>query len=207
MLLMNRCPRGTGRNQPGRKWRTVSAMGSGSWVRSSAPQFSFWQPSTTVTSLFSLVRSSLPRRCCWCTWHRPSITAGPILTRNLSSSNRSRGDFFVNRGNVHAICLGPVTRWWRVSDAWDRLGTRAFRRHYESNTRSAASSETCDDSLPWNVLDWTRVHPSARAGNSVVGAPLVDRRWHRLHGWHFIFRERADALWPFRLASVRACRE
>ena len=47
---------------------------------------------------------------------------------------------------------------------------------------------------------------SARAGNSVVGAPLVDRRWHRLHGRHFIFRERTAALWPFHLASVRACR-
>ena len=31
----------------------VSAMGSGSWVRSLAPRFSFEQPSTTVTSVFS----------------------------------------------------------------------------------------------------------------------------------------------------------
>ena len=56
-------------------------------------------------------------------------------------------------------------------------------------------------------LDRTHVDTSARADNSVVGAPLVDRGWHRLHGRHFIFRERAAALWPFHLASVRACRQ
>ena len=47
---------------------------------------------------------------------------------------------------------------------------------------------------------------SARAGNSVIGPALFNRRWDRLHSGHFIFRERAAALWPFRLASVRACR-
>jgi predicted membrane channel-forming protein YqfA (hemolysin III family) len=35
---------------------------------------------------------------------------------------------------------------------------------------------------------------------------LFNRRWNRLHSGHFIFHERAAALWPFRLASVRACR-
>ena len=115
--------------------------------------------------------------------------------------------FLLIAGNVHAICLGPVTRRWRVSDARDRLGTRAFRRHHESNTRRAASSETCDDSLPRNGLDRTHLDTSARAGNSVIGAALVNRGWHRLHGRHFIFRERAAALWPFHLASVRACRQ
>ena len=47
---------------------------------------------------------------------------------------------------------------------------------------------------------------SARAGNSVIGPALFNRRWDRLHSGHFIFRERAAALWPFRLASVRAYR-
>ena len=122
-----------------------------------------------------------------------------------SPSNRSRGDLFVNRGNVHAICLGPVTRRWRVSRAWDRLGTRAFRCHHESDTRRAPSSETSDDSLPWDGLDRTHLDTSARAGNSIIGPVLFDRRWDRLHSGNFIFRERAVALWPFRLASVRAC--
>src|SRR5204863_2695775 len=97
----------------------------------------------------------------------------------LSPSTRSFRDFFINRGNVHAICFGHVARRWRVSDARDRLGTRVFRRHHESDTRRAASSKTCDDSLPWNGLDRTHAHTSARAGNSVVGAPLVDCGWHR----------------------------
>src|SRR5205807_1872285 len=96
-------------------------------------------------------------------------------------SNRSFGDIFVNRGDIYAVCLGSVARRWRVSDARDRLGTRAFRRHHEGNTRRAASSETCDDSLPRNGLDRTHLDTSARAGNSVVGAPLVDRWWDRLH--------------------------
>src|SRR5436190_22338566 len=39
MPLMHRCSYGTGRNQPARKWRMVSAMRSDSWVRSSAPPF------------------------------------------------------------------------------------------------------------------------------------------------------------------------
>jgi len=65
--------------------------------------------------------------------------------------------------------------------------------------------ETCDDSLPWNGLDRTHLDTSARAGNSVIGPALFNRRWDRLHSGHFIFRERAVALWPFRLASVRAC--
>src|SRR4029077_15803693 len=110
------------------------------------------------------------------------------------------------RGNVHAICLGPLTRQRRLGDAGDRLGTRAFRRHHESNTRRAASSETCDDSLPWNELDRTHLDTSARAGDSVIGPALFNRRWDRLHSGPFFFRERAAALWPFRLASVRACR-
>ena len=159
-----------------------------------------------VTSLFSLVRSSLPRRCCWCTRHRPLSRLAPDEYEVPSPGNRSRGDFFVNRGDVHAICPGTVARRCRISHAGDRLGTCAFRRRHESNTRRAASSEACDDSLPRNGLDRTHGLTSARACNSVVGAPLVDRRWHRLHGRHFIFRERADALWPFCLAPFRACR-
>ena len=35
----------------------------------------------------------------------------------------------------------------------------------------------------------SRVHTSARAGNSVIGASLANRGWHCLHGRHFIFRE------------------
>ena len=114
--------------------------------------------------------------------------------------------FLLIAGTVHAICLGSVTRRWRVSDARDRLGTRASRRHHESNPRRAASSETCDDSLSRNRLDRSHLCTSARAGNSVIGPALFNRRWDRLHSGHFIFRERAAALWPFRLASVRACR-
>ena len=114
--------------------------------------------------------------------------------------------FLLIAGTVHAICIGSLTRRWRVSDARDRVGTRAFRRHHEGDTRRAASSEACDDSLPWNGLDRTHLDTSARAGNSVIGPALFNRRWDRLHSGHFIFRERAAALWPFRLASVRACR-
>ncbi len=40
----------------------------------------------------------------------------------------------------------------------------------------------------------------------LAAAALVNRRRHRLHGRHFIFRERAAALCPFCLASVRARR-
>src|SRR5262249_42195859 len=109
-----------------------------------------------------------------------------------------------NRRNIHAICVGPVTRRWRAGYARDRLGTRPFRRRYEGNTRCTASSETCDDSLSWDRLDRTYVHTSARAGDSVVGSPLVNRGWHRLHGRYLIFRERAAALWSLHLASVRA---
>src|SRR5262249_20137682 len=128
-------------------------------------------------------------------------------TYEISSATfRSLSDFFVNRGNVHAICPWPVTRQRRLSDAWDRLGTRAVRRYDESHTRRTASSETCDGSLPRNRLARGHRHTSTRPGNSVVGSPLFDCRWYRLHGRHFIFRERAAALWPFRLASVRACR-
>ena len=97
--------------------------------------------------------------------------------------------FLLIAGTVHAICLGPVARRWRVSDARDRLVTRAVRSHHESNKRRAASSETCDDSLPRNRLDGSRVHTAARAGNSVIGASLVNRGWPRLHGRHIIFRE------------------
>src|SRR4029077_3783657 len=102
----------------------------------------------------------------------PGIDALSLLAADPyeipSPSTRSFGDFFINRGNVHAICLGSVTRRWRVSDAGDRLGTRASRPHHESNTRRAASSETCDDSLPWNGLDRSHLCTSARAGNSVL---------------------------------------
>src|SRR6266576_6461393 len=80
--------------------------------------------------------------------------------------------FFINRRNVHAICLGSFTRRWRVSDARDRRGARAFRRHHESNTRHAASSETCDDSLSRNRLARSHLCTSARAGNSVIGPAL-----------------------------------
>src|SRR5207249_7666830 len=123
-----------------------------------------------------------------------------------SPSTRSLGDFFVNRGNIYAICPGSVARRWRVNHARDCLGTHAFRGHHESNARRTASSETCDDSLSRNGLGRSHFHTSARAGNSVVGAALVNCRRHRLHGRHFIFRERAAALCPFCLASVRARR-
>jgi hemolysin III len=39
-----------------------------------------------------------------------------------------------------------------------------------------------------------------------LSSVLIDCRRHRLYGRHFILCERAPALWPFHLASVRACR-
>src|SRR5262249_36577700 len=91
-------------------------------------------------------------------------------------------------------------------NARDRVGTRAVRCHFEGHTRRTASSETFDNSLSRNRLDRTCSHTSARAGNSVVGALLVDRGWHCLHGRHFIFCERAAALWAFHLHFVRVGR-
>src|SRR6266404_1697197 len=53
----------------------------------------------------------------------PGIDAVSLLAADPykipSSSARSFGDFFINRRNVHAICLGSFTRRWRVSDARD----------------------------------------------------------------------------------------
>jgi predicted membrane channel-forming protein YqfA (hemolysin III family) len=39
-----------------------------------------------------------------------------------------------------------------------------------------------------------------------LSSVLINCRRQRLYGRHFILCERAPALWPFHLASVRACR-
>ena len=86
----------------------VSAMGSGSWARSSGPRFSFWQPFTTVTSLSH-----------WCDHLYYDDVAGlpgidalsrlaPYRYEVTSPSNRSRGNFLLIAGTFTPFALGPL---------------------------------------------------------------------------------------------------
>jgi len=113
--------------------------------------------------------------------------------------------FLLIAGTYTPFALGPL----RGTGGLIMLGIvwslALFGVFYESNARHAASSETCDDSLSRDGVAGTRLHTSTCAGDSVVGGALVNRRRHRLHSGHFVFRERAAALRAFCLASIRPC--
>ena len=94
----------------------------------------------TTTMLLVYLASTLYH--CWPQTH----------TKSLLQVIDHAAIFLLIAGTYTPFALGPLRGAWRVSDARNRLGTRAFRRHHESDTRRAASSETCDDSLPRNGL-------------------------------------------------------
>ena len=88
-------------------------------------------------------------------WRRP--------IRNPSPSNRSFSDFLINRGNVHAIGLGSITRRGGLAMLGVVWALALFGVIMKA-TEATASSETCDDSLPgtgWIGL--TLIRPLALA--------------------------------------------
>ena len=103
------------------------------------------------------------------------------------ASAGSLRDFFVNCGNVHAVCAWSVARSLGLDDAGTRLGTWPLCGVFIKATRGAARHEKLAMALylgmGWLALVFIR--PLALGGSVFRGA-LACRRWNRLHGRHFV---------------------
>jgi Haemolysin-III related len=112
--------------------------------------------------------------------------------------------FLLIAGTYTPFALGPL----RGTGGLAMLGivwTLALFGVFMKATRGTLRHRKLAMSLYRDGVAGSRLHTPTCPGDSVVGGPVVNRRRHRLHSGHFVFRERAAALRAFCLASVRPC--
>ena len=122
------------------------------------------------------------------------------------ASAGSLRDFFVNCGNIHAVCAWSASRSLGLDNAGTCLGIGHFGRIHQGDTRRRAPQEICDGSVSWNGLAGSRFYPAACACGSVFRGALACRRWNRLHDRRVVLRKERRALFSFCVASVRTYR-
>ena len=148
----------------------------------------------TVTMLLLYLGSTL--------YHAWPQTPGKIYPASAGSLR----DFFIDCGNIHAVCARSAARSLGLDDAGTCLGVGRFGRIHQGDPRHCAPQEIRDDSLSGNGLAGSHFYPAACAGGSAFRGALAFRRWNRLYDRRVVLRAEACALFSFRLAFVRPYR-
>src|SRR5438552_4173377 len=122
------------------------------------------------------------------------------------ASAGSLRDFFVNCGNVHAVCAWSASRSLGLDNAGTCLGVGHFGRIHQGDARRRAPQEICLGSLSGNGLAGPYFYPATCARRSALCGALACGRWNRLHDRCVVLRDERRALFSFCVASVRTYR-